>query len=211
MPNSVAYDAHLAGYAFGIGCCIGLLSMGVIKVSNFDLWSMIKLWNRRRVYRDAVTGGYDPYNPSSGMKSVRSREVKLNHTEQRRNARIQELRAKISNDIANRNLPGTTDTYLELMSLDNNQILPKQQLLDIANQIASENRYAEAAQAYEQFLANYSNYEYSEQVQLMLGLLYSRYLQNNQMAIKHLETAADRLTDPGQLKMCKEELARLGK
>jgi hypothetical protein len=30
-------------------------------------------------------------------------------------------------------------------------------------------------------------------------------------AVKHLEAAAKKLTDPGQLKMCQDELARLQK
>ena len=43
----------------------------------------------------------------------------------------------------------------------------------------------------------------------MLGLLYARYLHQSELAIKHLEAAAEKLTDPGQLKMCRDELERL--
>ncbi len=110
-----------------------------------------------------------------------------------------------------RNLPAAAEVYLELMELDSEQILPRQHLLDIANQLASDKRAAESARAYEQFLTHYSNYEYVEQVQLMLGLLYCRYLDQPEQAVKHLEAAAEKLTDPGQLKMCKDELARLQK
>jgi hypothetical protein len=76
--------------------------------------------------------------------------------------------------------------------------------------LASSGRAAEAARAYEQFLTSYGSYEYAEQVALMLGILYSRYLHKPQDAIKHLRSAADKLSDPGQLKMCRDELARLG-
>jgi hypothetical protein len=62
---------------------------------------------------------------------------------------------------------------------------------------------------YEQFLAHYSNYEYAEEVQLMLGLLYSRYLNQAEPALKYLRAAAAKLSDPGQLKMCRDEIARL--
>jgi len=110
-----------------------------------------------------------------------------------------------------RNLPAAAGLYLELMRLDSNQILPRQHLLDIANQLASDNKPSEAAQAYEQLLTHYSNYEYVEQVELMLGLLYSRYLAQRELAVKHLQAAAKKLSDPGQLKMCKDELARLQK
>ena len=99
--------------------------------------------------------------------------------------------------------------YLELVKLDSSQILPRQQLLDIANQLVSEGKHTEAVEAYESLLATYGNYEYSEQMELMLGLLYSRYLNKPQPAMKHLEIAAGRLTDPGQLKMCQDEIAKL--
>ena len=91
------------------------------------------------------------------------------------------------------------------------QILPRQQLLDIANQLAGENKHVEAAKAYEQFLKHYSTYEYSEQVQLMLGLIYSRYLNQSDKAIQHLEEAEKKLHDPNQQKMCRDELAQLQK
>jgi hypothetical protein len=95
------------------------------------------------------------------------------------------------------------------MVLDNQQILPRQQLLDIANQLAGENNHAEAARAYEQFLVHYSSYEHAEQVELMLGILYSRYLNRAEPAVRHLQAAVLKLNDPGQLKMCRDELGRL--
>jgi len=73
------------------------------------------------------------------------------------------------------------------MEVDITQVLSRQYLLDIANQLASENRHFESAQAYEKFLKHYDNYEYIEQVQLMLGILYSRYLDRFQLAKKYLE------------------------
>jgi hypothetical protein len=88
-------------------------------------------------------------------------------------------------------------------------VLPRQYLLDIANQLASDHRSVEAARAYEQFLTHYGNYEHAEQVELMLGILYSRYVHNIEAAVKHLQNAAERLSDPGQMKMCRDELARL--
>jgi outer membrane protein assembly factor BamD (BamD/ComL family) len=83
-------------------------------------------------------------------------------------------------------------------------------LLDIANQLASEKRHAEAARAYEQFLAHYGTCEHAEQVMLMLGLLYSRYLAQSEPGIRYLRRAEERLTDPSQRQLCRDELARLG-
>jgi len=204
----VAYDAHLSGYAFGIAAMLGMLAAGLISTSNFDLWAMLKRWNRRRQYRDAVSSGYDPFAGRTGTKQVKVKEVK-SPAEQQKDEKSQELRNEISKRMLERNLPAAAALYLELMNHDSGQILPRQNLLDIANQLAGDNKPAESARAYEQFLNHYGNYEYAEQVELMLGILYCRYLNQPKQAIKYLEAAAKKLTDPGQLKMCRDELARL--
>jgi len=206
---AVAYDAHIAGYAFGIAAILALLATGLITGSSLDLWAMIKRWNRRRQYRDTVSSGYDPFTGSATTKQIRVKEVKKTAAEQQQEEKITQLRNEISSRISQRNLPAAAKVYLELMELDSEQLLPRQYLLDIANQLTSDNKPSHAAQAYEQFLTHYSNYEYVEQVELMLGILYSRYLQNSELAIKHLQTAADKLSDPGQIKMCQDELAKL--
>ena len=95
------------------------------------------------------------------------------------------------------------------MRLDREQVLPRQHLLDVVNQLASDRRPIEAAQAYEQFLTHYGNYEYAEQVELMLGILYARYLICPQEALEHLQRACERLSDPSQLEICRQEPARL--
>ena len=205
----VAYDAHLAGYAFGVAAIIAMLAAGLISTSSFDLWAMIKQWNRRRQYRDAVSSGYEPFAGRAETRRIKVKEVK-NHAEQQ-DEKSQELRSEISKRILERNLSAAAALYLELMRHDSEQILPRQNLLDIANQLAGDSKHAESARAYEQFLTHYSTYEYAEQVELMLGILYSRYLNQPELAIKHLQAACDKLTDPGQIKMCKDELARLQK
>ena len=207
-PVAVAYGAHLAGYAFGVAAMIVMLGAGLISGSQFDLWSMIKRWNRRRRYRDAVSDGFDPYTGRQS-KHIRVKEVIKSAAQQQKEEQIREVRSEVSNRIAERNLPAAALAYLELMKLDSEQILPRQYLLDVANQLAGENKYVESARAYEQFLTHYGNYEYAEQVELMLGIVYSRYLDQKEPAIKHLRIAAEKLSDPGQLKMCRDELARL--
>ncbi len=204
----VAYDAHLAGYAFGITAIVAMLATGLVSTSSFDLWAMIKRWNRRRSYRDVVANGFDPFTGRVQAKPIKAEEVKTPAQEQNEQ-KAEELRNEISRRMLERNSGAAAELYLELMSLDSGQILPRQQLLDIANRLAGDNRPVDAARAYEQFLTHYSNYEYAEEVQLMLGLLYSRYLNQAEPALKYLRAAAENLSDPGQLKMCRDEIARL--
>jgi len=187
---------------------LGMLAAGLISTSNFDLWAMLKRWNRRRQYRDAVSSGYDPFTGRTETRRIKVKEVK-SPAEQQKDEKSQELRNEINKRMLERNLPAAAVLYLELMNHDSEQLLPRQYLLDIANQLAGDNKHTESARAYEQFLTHYGNYEYAEQVELMLGILYCRYLNQPKQAIKYLEAAAKKLTDPGQSKMCQDELARL--
>lgn len=205
----VAYEAHLAGYTMGILAMMGMLATGLISSSNFDLWSMIKRWDRRRRYRDVVSSGYDPYTGRTATKHIKVREVVKSAAQIEKQERAMQLRSKISERVAQRNLPAAAEVYLELMGLDAEQLLPRQQLLDIANQLAGESKHAESARAYERFLAHYASYEHAEQVELMLGIIYSRYLNQPEAAAEHLQIAVKRLSDPGQLNMCRDELTRL--
>jgi hypothetical protein len=43
----------------------------------------------------------------------------------------------------------------------------------------------------------------------MLGIIYSRYLHNQELAIKHLEAAKKTLKNPEQIQMCVDELNKL--
>ncbi|MHC4212282.1 MAG: rhomboid family intramembrane serine protease [Planctomycetota bacterium] len=205
--GAIAFDAHLAGYLSGIAAMAILLATGLIERTGFDLWSMVRQWNRRRVYRDSVSDGYDPYYGRPGAKLIKAKQ--RSSVDSKTQDKIMELRGGISSRIGERNLHSAAELYLELAELDKSQVLPSQQLLDIANQLASESRYSDASVAYESFLDQYSNYEYVEQVQLMLGLVYARYLDNSELAKKYLELAMKKLSDPGQLAMCKDELGKL--
>ncbi len=206
--SNIAYNAHLAGYAFGAVAMLLLLMTRLLEPTEIDLWQVIRLWNRRREYRDVVSSGYNPF---AGLRArrIRVREIKKTPEQRASAEKVESLRTEINRRIAEHNLPEAARAYLELVSIDGTQLPPRQYLLDIANQLASEGKAGEAAAAYEKFLAHYGNYEYVDQVELMLGLLYSRYLGNSQKAVEHLRAAEEKLSEPTQLRMCREELAKL--
>ncbi|MGA2070480.1 MAG: rhomboid family intramembrane serine protease [Sedimentisphaerales bacterium] len=204
--TNVAYDAHLAGYTFGIASSVFLLATGLLSSSQFDLWAMLKQWNRRRVYRDAISTGYNPYTGMGGKKSITAREVTKPGPDE---PQIRQLREDIANSVYRHDLQTAAQQYLNLVSLDSGQILPRQYLLDIANQFASEGRYSNAASVYEKFITHYANYEHIEQVELMLGIIYSRYLEKPDLALNHLRIAEKKIADPAQLLMCRSEIEKL--
>jgi len=206
-PN-VAYDAHLAGYAFGILAILLLRALGLLAEDHFDLWSMLKQWNRRRIYRDIVSEGVDPFGGTISKK-IEVKEVK---SEKQRLAeeRISSLRREIMTRLSQGNPASAAELYLQLILEEpSGQPLPRQALLDIANQFMSAGNWNQAASAYERFMSYYGGYEYAEQVMLMLGIIYARYLSDSQKALEYLKKAVNRLTDPSQKKMCEDEIRRL--
>jgi membrane associated rhomboid family serine protease len=211
--SAVAYDAHLAGYGFGIIAVLGLLAFKLIDGDRQDLWSLIKQWNRRRLFRDAVAGGYNPYGPSQrvqkapgGVTIFRGNAPPPTPAE---SEQITTLRAEIAECLRRHDPSTAAQAYLKLLDEDPAQVLPRQHQLDVANQLMAAGRWAPAASAYEKFLAHYGSHEHAEQVHLMLGLLYGRYLEEPKQAVSHLKTALEKLADPNQVKMCKDEIDRL--
>lgn len=205
--QNVAYDAHLAGYAFGALAILLVRALGLLAEDHFDLWSMLKQWNRRRVYHDIVAEGVNPFG-GTFSKKIDSREVK-SEAQLQVEERISDLRREILTRMSEGNVATAADLYQELIKEDVAQPLPRQAMLDIANQFMSAGNWAMAAQAYEKFMAFYGQYEFSEQVMLMLGVIYGRYLSEPKKALDYLKKAVSRLSDPAQKKMCEEEIGRL--
>ena len=200
--GNIAYNAHLAGYAFGIVSMLVFLATGLISSGQFDLWAMIRRWNIRRQYRDMTDSG-------SGRKHIHVRQVKKTPAQQAREEEISRMRSEIAERITQGNLSAAAEVYLKLMKIDDEQRLARQNLLDIANQLMTMGRYEESAAAYEKFLKYYRGYQHNEQIQLMLGVLYSRYLKKDDQALKYLGEARTKLSDPGQLQMCQDEIRRI--
>ena len=73
--------------------------MGGLLPQHLDLLGILKQWNRRRVYRDAVQQGGDPFSPYGGMqpmrKPVRAREIRT-PAQIERQKRLQALREQIT-------------------------------------------------------------------------------------------------------------------
>ena len=213
MPSQVAHVAHLAGGLFGFAVSLSLLGAQLLPRDQFDVWALFKQWNRRRQYRDMVAKGYNPfaYGPASAApagamgRGIPEREVPPHPQAER----ITELRAEITEAIADHDLQQAVNLYLQLHKIDPEQVLARQAQLDIANQLNAEQHYAEAAEAYEAFLRTYPKFEQIEQVELMLGLIYARYLEKYDLAKGFLVKAIARLHGDRELKMARAELLRI--
>jgi membrane associated rhomboid family serine protease len=204
--SEIAHMAHISGTVFGIVVCMVMLAANLLPRDQFDVMSMLRQWNRRRQYQNLVRDGYDPFTYVSPIEEpARARATPPDPML----GRIQDLRAEISEAVAHHNLPHAAHLFLKLKQLDPKQVLSRQAQLDVANQLASQQNYAQAVEAYEQFLQHYPNFEQIEQVQLMLGIIYARYTSQPERAKELLLRAMARLHSDREIEMARAELGRI--
>ncbi|MCK4850100.1 MAG: rhomboid family intramembrane serine protease [Phycisphaerae bacterium] len=188
-PMQIAYSAHVAGYLFGFGIGLLLLLFRLVRRSNYDLLSFFS----RAAYRFSVAGA-----PA----------VKRDFTP--RQQQVLSLRQEILDSLDAHDMPKAVELYLQLQGSDPEQVLPAQAQLDLANQLMAQADYQNAARAYELFLKSYPTYGQLAQVQLMLGLVYTRYLDQPSLAREHLTNALENLpADSPARQMCQAELDRI--
>jgi membrane associated rhomboid family serine protease len=202
--GDVAHLAHISGAVFGMGVCLVFLAVQLLPRDQFDVLALMQRWNKRRQYRELVSKGYDPFGYLPKVRPELTNEAPDPALQ-----RLQDLRAEISEALAHHNHPHAAHLFLELRRLDPQQVLSRQAQLEVANQLASQQLYHEAADAYEQFMTHYANFEQVEQVELMLGLIYARYLRKYDRAKQLLIGAAARLHGEREVEMAKAELRRI--
>jgi outer membrane protein assembly factor BamD (BamD/ComL family) len=122
---------------------------------------------------------------------------------------LMELRGRISQAVSDHDLSQAITLYQQLIGLDPDQVLSRTAQLDISNFLASQQLYPQAAAAYEQFQRFYPKYDQIEQVQLMLGVIYARYLHQPQRAKEYLLRALARLHAERDIALARSELAQV--
>ena len=200
--GNVAHNAHLAGYLYGVIVPMVLLWLRLIPHSMYDAWALVQRYRRRTEYRRAARQSGSPFGTTGWRRRVDSvvekQEFPADH--QRTDPEIAALRSGISQALAQSDLAQGADLYEKLIGKDPDQVLPQQQQLDVANKLMQTARHELAAGAYEAFLSRYLRYPFIAQVELMLGLLYSRHLNKPRAAREHLKKAGEGLSDPNQKK-----------
>jgi membrane associated rhomboid family serine protease len=198
--EAVAHMAHIGGTLFGFFVCLILLRTKLLPRDMFDVLALLDRWNRRRQHRDAVSRGYDPFSYAPRAR----RDVTHPMSD-----RIQDLRASISEAIAHQNLDDAVKLYLELRAIDPSQVLSRQSQLDISNQLFSQQAYPAAADSYELYLRHYPKADQIENVRLILGIIYARYLQQPEKAREQLQAAIPRLHSQRDIELANAELERI--
>ncbi len=199
--DDVAHMAHIGGTIFGTTVCLALLVPQLLPRDQFDVWALIQRWNKRRQYRDLVAKGYNPFDYTQ-TPGGRGRPTPVD-------GRVVELREQITAALGRHEVATAADLYVQLKVIDANQVLSRQAQQDVATHLHHAERYPQAAEAYEALLRTYPKFDRVDQIELMLGVLYARYLQQYDKAKTHLNAVAGRVHGGRELEMAREELAAI--
>lgn len=222
----IAYGAHLVGYGFGLVAPFLLLITNSIERDQFDSLALIDRFLRRRRFKKLTdkTGGVfykdlikeetdnkaktrvkkEPF----GFKTVKVKDLASDKDTQSEVIAAQ-LKKRITDALKIFDYKAAFEGYKELIRKYPDEVLSEKNQLDIANQLMAEADYPLAADAYERFIRNYPQSEYAEQAKLLLGTLYSRYLNNPKRAIELFQQIVNNLRDPQQKALCQSELKKL--
>jgi membrane associated rhomboid family serine protease len=199
----VAYLAHLTGYAYGFAIGMGLLAVRLLPREPYDLLTMFDQYRRRRKFSSLTRSGYQPWQSVPAPAPVATAPPTA------REARLLDLRTRIQTALDSHDTAAAAGLYARLLDIDPDQALNQQAQLDLANQFMADGNHSRAARAYELFLKAYGSYVEREQVQLILGLIYARYLHLKPRATELLTAALPRLRDPAQRDLASQTLAEL--
>ena len=203
--GGTAYLAHLAGYAIGFALGMGLLLSRILPREPYDMLSLIEHRRRRAQFNKLSRQGYRPWEHSKPGDPGKGDAPAVTEDEQR----VMEARSAISAAIAEHDLAKAAHLYVDLIDKNPEQVMTLQHQLDIANQLMSEGHYEASARAYTLFLNAYKTYPDRHQVQLILGLIFARYLDQRQRAKELLKEAVPRLHG-NELALAKQVLDEIG-
>jgi len=201
MESSVAFSAHLGGYVFGFAVAMLMLAVRALPRNQFDMLALWSRWRRRQGLGSPIG--------LSGTRMARPvvvEEMDSRPLEPLKLTPVERLRGDILDRLAERQTDEAAELYLQLTELDDSQVLPRPQQLEIANHLAQTQRPRPAVHAYQSFLGAYPTAVDAPQVRLLAGLIYRRYLGEFEQAAAHLRTALEGLTLESQRALASEEL-----
>ncbi len=203
-----AYLAHLAGYTIGFTLGITLLLIRILPREPYDMLSLIEHRRRKAQFNKLSREGYRPWDHNKpGDLSSKDKGGAPVATEDE--TRLMQARSAVSAAIAEHDLSKAAQLYVQLIDKEPEQVMSLQHQLDIANQLMADGRYDASARAYTLFLGAYKTYPDRHQVQLILGLIFTRYLDQRQRAKELLAEAVPRLHGD-ELTLAKQVLEEIG-
>lgn len=205
--GGVAYTAHLAGYGFGFAVGMTLLLTRLLTREPYDMLALIEHRRRRAQFKRMAAQGYQPWELNKvSDPSSRDQAAPLSPQQQK----LRDKRAQVIRALHQHDLPAAAEHYATLLQEFPDQVMNQQQQLDLANQLMSDRQYGAAANAYELLLSKFNSYSGKAHVQLILGMIYARYLDQPQRARELLSEARKQL-DPDDRAVAEKILDELSR
>lgn len=195
--SSVAFGAHLAGYAFGFAAAAGMLALRFLPRDQFDIVALWRRWLQRRAAQMALGDPNAAARAQFGRvaRPVTVDGVTIRPAQDAALDQVTDLRMQIAEALSRNDRDNAAELYEKLLEIDSRQVLGRSQQLDVANQLYTLNKLPQAAAAYEKYLSTYPTSPESDHVKLLLGIIYARDLQQYEVAEGHLRQSLDRLSD----------------
>ncbi|MBU0719439.1 MAG: rhomboid family intramembrane serine protease [Planctomycetes bacterium] len=209
-PGNVATSAHLAGYLFGFVGALGMLFVRAIPRDQFDILALWRRWNLRREFASAMAKPEAEVRARYGSAArVAAPTPEQQAQEERQLDDIAKLRGRIGRALERGDAAAAGGGYEELVTLDPRQCLPEQQQLQVAREFYGAGRFALAAAAFERFVEAYSRSPEAANIRLLLGIIYTRDLQQHEVADEYLTKSLATLRDEARRTQCLEWLGNV--
>ncbi len=209
--SDVAFMAHIAGYVYGFAVGFTLLATKIIKHEEFDVFYLFKQAKRRKVFRSASrqnpAGMWDAAQADTKKRLEKTAEKAKPLSEKEK--RHLEQRSEIGRLIAAHNLSDAARKYQLLLKDEPDTTLNESHQLDVANKLYEQGESADAAHAYELFLARFKASYKANEVRLLLGILYVRKLDKPKQAKELIEKAKAALNNQGHAALADQLLSEL--
>ncbi len=195
--SNVAFDAHLAGYAFGLLATIALLGIRALPRDQFDIVALWRRWFHRQAFRTAMADPNAEARARYGRvaRPVSLQDVRIGGGPPAPRDQVAELRMKVAEALALNDRDAAAGFYEKLLELDPRQVLPKGSQLDVANQLYRLQKLPQAAAAYEKLLSAYPTSPEANEIRLLLGIIYARDLRQYEVAEGHLRQSLAHFSD----------------
>lgn len=202
--SRVAFEAHLGGYAFGLGVCLALLGTRVLKREPYDMFSLVRQAKRRQDLRAAV------------RTVERKREARIGrpekYTQDPEAAKIASQRAAVSTAISEGRMDVAADAYAALVESagdsEASATLNKRAQYTLAGHLYRVGRLELAAEAFGRYLQAFPTDEERGEIALLLSRV-QRALGRVDEAEGLLRNAVIQLKDDALKKAAEGELAQL--
>ncbi|MCC5827882.1 MAG: rhomboid family intramembrane serine protease [Phycisphaeraceae bacterium] len=215
--GNVAYVAHLAGYGFGFFVAMMLLRFGILARERYDLKSLMDHRRRRREFQRVVRRHGAPWEAEPVGRAAparspgRAAESKPDRPPSPQEAAIVKQRALIYQLLDEHKVEDAAKAYIRLLGLDDRQVLSRDAQVLICNQLVSMGETEAAAQGLERFLRTWPADADRDELSLLLGTLYARYLDRPDQARSTLEPLLSKLRDDSLRDMASQILHELGR